>query len=211
AYIVGLILIVLLDVYAIMVELWKLFFTLTTLLVLIHLAAFVVYKRLKAKKTKKVSKPIKKTKKVNPNFMEKLKLNKNTFYFVAFLAIVIALFYLFVLEKWVWFFSLLAVLVVLQTMLFLNRKKIVHKVSKKVVVKKTKKKTTSKKIETDFDKLYNMIQEKGEVTLKDVQKEFNISAEKAEEWARLLENYNLIEIVVPAFGDVKLKVKQDGK
>lgn len=62
----------------------------------------------------------------------------------------------------------------------------------------------SSKYKTDLDRLYELINEKGKVTLSDVTKGFNISEEMAQEWARILESHGLVKINYPPFGEVEL-------
>ena len=47
---------------------------------------------------------------------------------------------------------------------------------------------------TDIDTLYEWVQEKGKVTLKDVQARFKIDKKKSDEWATILEKSGLIKI-----------------
>ncbi len=67
--------------------------------------------------------------------------------------------------------------------------------------------TTSNKVKTDFDRIVDYTEEKKEVSIGDVAKHFNITKEKAEQWAKILEEHDLIRIVYPTFGDAKLKAK----
>ncbi|MBL7050890.1 hypothetical protein ISS04_01875 [Candidatus Woesearchaeota archaeon] len=47
---------------------------------------------------------------------------------------------------------------------------------------------------TEIDELYELIQEKGKITLKAVQSKFKIDRKKADEWATILEENGLIKI-----------------
>lgn len=58
---------------------------------------------------------------------------------------------------------------------------------------------------TDIDTLYELIQEKDNVTLKEVQKKFKIDRKKADEWATILEKGGLIRIKYTLFKGVILK------
>jgi len=62
----------------------------------------------------------------------------------------------------------------------------------------------SSKYKTDLDRLYELINENGKVTLSDVAKGFKISVEMAEEWARILGSHDLITINYPPFGEMEL-------
>ena len=58
---------------------------------------------------------------------------------------------------------------------------------------------------TDMDTLYELIQEKGKVTLKEVQEKFKIDRKKADEWATILEKSGLILVKYTLFKGVILK------
>lgn len=62
----------------------------------------------------------------------------------------------------------------------------------------------STKYQTDLDKLYELVERKGKVKLQEAAKKFKISMEKAEEWAKILENHDMIKLNYPAFGEVEL-------
>lgn len=64
------------------------------------------------------------------------------------------------------------------------------------------------KYETDIDSLYRIIEKFKKVKISEVKKVFNISSEKAEEWAKILEEHNLVELHYPAFGEPEIKWKQ---
>lgn len=64
------------------------------------------------------------------------------------------------------------------------------------------------KYETDIDKLYRIVDKYKIVKLSEVKKVFNITNEKAEEWAKILETHDLIKIHYPPFGEAELKWKQ---
>jgi len=62
--------------------------------------------------------------------------------------------------------------------------------------------------ETEFDRLYNLIQEKGKVNLKDVMDLFKIDKKLAEKWAVILKKSGLIDIYYPTMGDIELRKKK---
>jgi hypothetical protein len=62
----------------------------------------------------------------------------------------------------------------------------------------------SSKYKTDLDRLYELINEKGKVTLSDVMVGFNVSEEMAQRWAKILESHSMIIINYPPFGEVQL-------
>jgi len=71
--------------------------------------------------------------------------------------------------------------------------------------KEEKKSTSVVMHETEFDKLYNLVQEKGKVKLKDVMDLFKIDKKLAEKWAVILKKSGLIDIYYPAVGDIELR------
>ena len=66
---------------------------------------------------------------------------------------------------------------------------------------------------TDLDTLYNLIQEKKILNTDSISKVFGIKKEKAIEWAKILENHELVDIEYPTFStpEVKLHEKEDEK
>jgi len=59
---------------------------------------------------------------------------------------------------------------------------------------------------TDFDILYNLLKDKKSMRIGTVSHIFNISKEKSLEWARILENHNLVMIEYPTFSDPIIKI-----
>ena len=66
-------------------------------------------------------------------------------------------------------------------------------------------KPLKKTSETQLDELFDMINETGIVKLSEVAKKFNIKKETAEEWGKILEEHNLIELHYPAFGELEFR------
>jgi hypothetical protein len=64
-----------------------------------------------------------------------------------------------------------------------------------------------KRIETPLDELLELIMKKGTVRLVDAAKAFHVKESQLEEWARLLEEHELIEIHYPTIGKPILKKK----
>ena len=62
-------------------------------------------------------------------------------------------------------------------------------------------------LETSIDKLYEMVQKEGEIKIRDAAKRFGVEAELIEEWGRVLENHELVEMHYPAFGELVLRSK----
>ena len=91
-----------------------------------------------------------------------------------------------------------------------KEKKIKEEKKEKEVLQKIKKEVVAKasKYETDLDKLYNLINDVGSLTITEVAEGFGISKEQAEEWGKILESHNLIELNYPAIGELQLCKKK---
>ena len=63
-------------------------------------------------------------------------------------------------------------------------------------------------VETNIDKLYKHIKEKGKVRVTEAAKMFDVKAEKIEEWGKILEDHDLIELHYPAIGKPILKIRE---
>lgn len=63
------------------------------------------------------------------------------------------------------------------------------------------------KIKTSFDQLLELVIEKGSIKIPDAAKKLRVKDKQIEEWARILEEHDLIEIHYPAFGKPFLKKK----
>jgi hydroxymethylpyrimidine pyrophosphatase-like HAD family hydrolase len=66
--------------------------------------------------------------------------------------------------------------------------------------------------ETEIDVLYKMVHNKEKVSVEEVIKKFKISKELAEEWAKILEDHQLVSMHYPPFGSPALvKYKEEEK
>lgn len=85
------------------------------------------------------------------------------------------------------------------------------KTVKEKSVKKAKKKSddreTSKKVETPMDVLYDLVNKKGRVRVDDVAKSLKATSKQVEEWARILEKHDLVELQYSAVGKPYIKKK----
>ena len=63
------------------------------------------------------------------------------------------------------------------------------------------------KSDTPLDSLYKILEERGFLHLEAISKIFNISKEKALEWAKILEEDELVTIEYPAFSDPEVTLK----
>lgn len=91
-----------------------------------------------------------------------------------------------------------------------KEKKLTEGKKERTVLQKIKKEIVAKasKYETDLDKLYRLINEVGSITVTEVAEGFGISKEQAEEWGRILESHDLIELNYPAIGELQLCKKK---
>jgi hypothetical protein len=67
---------------------------------------------------------------------------------------------------------------------------------------------TEDKVSTPLDKLYEYVSSHGKVRINEAARQFEVSEEQIEDWARILEVRNLIEIYYPAFGKPELRKKK---
>ena len=79
---------------------------------------------------------------------------------------------------------------------------------------KKEEKKTNNNIETNLDKIYSELKKKKSVSLKEISVKFKIPEQKAEEFAKIMDEQGLAKIHYPAVGDVELKlegIKEDKK
>ena len=62
--------------------------------------------------------------------------------------------------------------------------------------------------ETQIDALYHLVEKEGEIRLEDAAKKCHITAELAEEWAKILESHELLTINYSTFGTIILVKRQ---
>lgn len=60
---------------------------------------------------------------------------------------------------------------------------------------------------TDLDTLYDLLKERKNLKISIIAKTFKINEEKALEWCKILEDYNLASIEYPAFSEPEIEVK----
>lgn len=66
-------------------------------------------------------------------------------------------------------------------------------------------KHSGKVTETDFDRLINFVNQVGTIKVSNVARIFNISLKQAEEWGRILEEHNLLQLHYPPIGEPELR------
>ncbi len=86
-----------------------------------------------------------------------------------------------------------------------TREDIMKGISNEFFVKSLEK--TGMIIESKIDQLINIIREKGSESIPKLSKELGIKTDIIEEWAKILEDHDLIKIEYPFFGPPKLKMK----
>jgi hypothetical protein len=93
----------------------------------------------------------------------------------------------------------------------LVKEKKVEKIEKSIDKIKTEETGTKEglidMVETDIDKLIKIIDKKKAINIGDLSKELNISIDRVESWAKILEDHGLIEIEYPIIGLPKLRKK----
>ncbi|MCB9358932.1 hypothetical protein H6503_03305 [Candidatus Woesearchaeota archaeon] len=70
--------------------------------------------------------------------------------------------------------------------------------------KQAKKKIVKKVITTDLDMIIKIVEDKGRMSLSDIQSTFNISRRLAEEWVQVLADYGLVEIRYLPVGGIEI-------
>jgi len=62
-------------------------------------------------------------------------------------------------------------------------------------------------LETELDRLYELLKVKERLSIDSISKVFGIEKEKALEWAQILEEHDLVKIEYPAFSDPEIEIK----
>lgn len=62
-------------------------------------------------------------------------------------------------------------------------------------------------IQTDIDRLLNLLEEGKSISVLDLAKKLKVKIEQVEKWAKILEEHGLIEIEYPIIGLPRLKKK----
>ena len=68
--------------------------------------------------------------------------------------------------------------------------------------------TPKSRSETNMDVFYKFLKEKKSLSTRTISKLFTITKEKALDWARILEEHELVIIEYPAFSDPEVKIKE---
>jgi len=84
-----------------------------------------------------------------------------------------------------------------------------HKKEENIRVNHNESKKKRTKAVTDLDAFYNLIKEKRFLSVQSLSKIFGITKEKALEWAKILENHDLVKIEYPAFSSPEVKISEE--
>lgn len=104
-------------------------------------------------------------------------------------------------------------IILLAILFFAYSKFLKHKQQENITIDYNIVKRKKGRAETDLDTLYNLIKDKKNLSVEVISKSFNIKREKALEWAKILENHELVRIEYPAFSapEVIINGKEDEK
>ena len=85
-----------------------------------------------------------------------------------------------------------------------------EEVKEKKVIKRLKKLKIRVKdhVETDIDKLYEIVRDKGTLNVKEASKKLKLDVDRVEEWGRILEDHNLIKLHYPPIGEPVMILKK---
>ena len=62
-------------------------------------------------------------------------------------------------------------------------------------------------ITTTIDRLLELVEKRGSISIKDAAKNFNVSRSQIESWVKLLEEHELIEVNYPPIGEPEIRKK----
>lgn len=92
-----------------------------------------------------------------------------------------------------------------------SRSDIVRAVSKELLIRILRKRPGIEilkiKVETDVDNILKIVEKKGSIDIDEIEKKLMIPEEKIEEWGKILEKHDLLELYYPSFGKAKLRKK----
>jgi hypothetical protein len=95
---------------------------------------------------------------------------------------------------------------VLAIVIFVYAKRFKREKEEEVHIEGKEIKVKAGKSSTDIDSLYSLLKEKKHLNIKVISKIFGIKKEKAFEWAKILEDYDLAVISYPPFSDPELEI-----
>ena len=72
-------------------------------------------------------------------------------------------------------------------------------------------KNKKSKVKTDLDTLYLLLKNKKKLNIDSISKTFGVTNEKALEWAKILENSDLVKVEYPAFSSPEVKINEKEK
>ncbi len=91
----------------------------------------------------------------------------------------------------------------------LSRSDIMRAVSKKLLFKLLQKHEVQEvmKVDTDIDEILQIVERRGSIGMDEIQKRLTIPEDKIEEWGKILERHNLIEMFYPPIGKPEFRKK----
>lgn len=91
----------------------------------------------------------------------------------------------------------------------LSRSDIMRTVSKKLLFGLLEKHEAEKvmKVDTDIDEILQIVERRGSIRMDEIQKRLTIPEDKIEEWGKILERHNLIEMFYPPIGKPEFRKK----
>ncbi len=91
------------------------------------------------------------------------------------------------------------------------RSDIIRGVSKELLLRILKKRPEEErirlKVETDIDEVLKIVERKGSINVDEIQQKLLIPEEKIEEWGKILERHDLVEVFYPPIGKPELRKK----
>jgi len=92
----------------------------------------------------------------------------------------------------------------------LTRNDIIRGIAKELlykILRKPRKERVRFKIDTDIDEVLRLVERKGSIDIDEVKKRLSLPDDKIEEWGKILESHDLLELFYPAIGRPKLRKK----
>lgn len=91
----------------------------------------------------------------------------------------------------------------------MTRSDVMRSISKKLLFKLLEKPEAERimKVETDIDEILQIVERKGSISLGEIKKKLMLPEDKIEEWGKILERHNLIEMFYPPIGKPEFRKK----
>ncbi len=104
----------------------------------------------------------------------------------------------------------ITIIFVLRIRKTVEKKKVEYKLQEEehVVAIKKELEAAPSAFQTDLDRLYQILVERGKISFNEITKAFNVTKEQAEEWGKILKEQDLVTIHYPPFGEPELLWKK---